>query len=169
MQHRSDSTAVYARAAGLGVVAGMRSQLPLALMALAANRSQFAVGSGRPLGLLRSPGVQRLLGFSAIGELIGDKLPFTPSRLSPGPFVGRLLFGGLTGAAVAVDARRSAALGGVLGAIGATIGAVSGYHARATAGRATPVPDPAWGAVEDAIAVALGLGLLPRSGTTPKL
>jgi uncharacterized membrane protein len=154
------SNSLYAQAVGLGVVAGMRTQLPLALLSLAASRDQFATGAEAPLRLLRSPVAQRVLAMSAGGELIADKLPFTPSRLDSGPLVGRLLFGGLAGAAVAAEARQPPALGAALGAAGALLGAESGYHARAFLGRVTDVPDPVWGAVEDAAAITLGLLLL---------
>ncbi|MBA2598140.1 MAG: DUF4126 family protein, partial [Chloroflexia bacterium] len=106
MKHDSSSNAVSIRAAGLGVVAGLRSQLPLALLALAAGRGYFNVGAHAPLRLLGEPVARRVLGLAAIGEFVGDKLPMTPSRLSPGSFAGRLLFGGLAGAAVAAEAGR---------------------------------------------------------------
>ncbi|MGH2616769.1 MAG: DUF4126 family protein [Thermomicrobiales bacterium] len=160
MAHDPGSVSVDAQAAGFGMIAGMRTQLPLALLALAASRGRFADGSEAPLSLLRSPVVARVLALSAAGELIVDKLPFTPSRLDPGPLFGRLLIGGVAGAAITAEARDSAVLGAALGAAGAFVGAQSGYHARAWLGRATDVPDPVWGAVEDATAIALGLLLL---------
>jgi uncharacterized membrane protein len=118
--------------------------------------------------MLRSPVVQKLLMLSAVGELVGDKLPFLPSRLTPGPLIGRMLFGGLAGAAVAKEARLHPALGGLLGAGGAVLGAQAGYHSRVALGRATGVPDPVWGAVEDAAAVTLGMAVvrLPSPAAT---
>ena len=164
----SDDAIPYVQAAGLGTVAGMRSQLPLALLALGAGRGRFAVDAEGPLGSLRSQIVQRLLVVSALGEVVFDKLPFVPSRLTPGPLFGRLLFGGLAGAAVASNARRPPVLGALLGAGGAVLGAQAGYHARAALGRATGLPDPVWGAVEDATALMLGMGAvhLPASSAT---
>ena len=168
MANDPDTVIPYVQAAGLGAVAGMRSQLPLALLAVGAGRGRFAVAAEGPLGVLRSPIVQRLLVLSAVGEFAGDKLPFLPSRLTPGPLVGRMLFGGLAGAAIASEARRSPALGAVLGAGGAVLGAQAGYHARAGLGSATGFPDPVWGLAEDAAAVALGMGVLhiPTSPST---
>jgi uncharacterized membrane protein len=161
----SRSAQSYAQAAGLGTVAGMRTQLPLALLSLAAIRGRFAEESGAPLSLLHSPIAQRVLVLSAAGELIADKLPFTLSRLEPGPLFGRLLCGGLAGAAITAEARQSPALGVALGAAGALLGAESGYHARAFLGRVTDVPDPVWGVVEDATAITLGL-LFVRARST---
>lgn len=147
----------YVRAAVLGAVAGMRTQLPFAALGLAANRGGFAAEAGWPLSLLRSPAVLAGLGASALGELVVDKLPIAPSRLAPGPFVGRVAFGAVVGAAVARAAGESAAVGAVAGALGAVAGAEAGYHARATLGRWTGLPDAVWGAAEDGVAVALAL------------
>jgi uncharacterized membrane protein len=138
----------------------MRSQLPLALLALGAGRGRFAVKAEGPLGVLRSPTAQRLLVLLAVGELVADKLPFVPSRLEPGPLFGRMLCGGLAGAAVASDSRCSPVLGAVLGAGGAMLGAQAGFHTRVALGRATGIPDPVWGAAEDAAAITLGMGVL---------
>jgi uncharacterized membrane protein len=162
------ATIPYVQAAGLGFVAGMRSQLPLALLALGAARGRFAVDAEGTLGVLRSPVVQRLLVLSALGEFVGDKLPFAPSRLKPGPLLGRMIFGGLAGAAVATETRRSPALGAVLGAGGAVLGAQAGYHARVGLRQETGLPDAVWGAVEDAVAVTLGMVVvhLPASAST---
>ena len=160
MANDPDAAIPFIQAAGLGFVAGMRSQLPLALIALGAGRGRFAVDAEGPLGLLRSPAVQRLVALSAVGEIVFDKLPFLPSRLAPGPLFGRMLFGGLAGAAVAIEARRSPLLGAALGAGGAVLGTRAGYHARVALGEATGIPDPVWGVAEDAAAVALGMGVM---------
>lgn len=169
MVHDLHFTSQDAQVFGLGVVAGMRSQLPLALLAIAASRDQFAAGSESPLHLPRTPVVQRVLAVSAAGELIADKLPFTPSRLSPGPLVGRMFFGGLAGAAIATAARRSPMLGAVLGAGGAVIGAQTGYQTRVALGRVTGLPDPVWGAAEDIAAIGLGLLVLRSLRTSPEM
>ncbi len=66
----------------------------------------------------------------ALGEFVGDKLPKTPSRLSPGALIPRLLFGGLVGAIVATSLQGSLLVGIALGIIGAVIGAFGGYNVR---------------------------------------
>lgn len=149
------------RAAAIGAVAGMRTQLPLALLAAEARAGHFAVAAPAPLGWLRSRAALPLLACSAAGEMTVDKLPIAPSRLDPGPLFGRFLFGALAGAAVARDVRAPAIAGTILGAAGAGIGAFAGYHVRVWLGEQTGIPDPVWGTVEDT--VALGLGLLAVS------
>ncbi len=157
--------AVAGRAAVLGAATGLRSQLPLTLLAVAAQRGGFAATTGSPLGLLRSRYALVGLGLLTAGELVGDKLPRTPSRLAPGPLTGRLLFGALVGAAVAREAGYLAAAGAVIGAAGAGAGAFAGYRARTSLGRATAIADPVWGVVEDLVALSLGaLALRDRLG-----
>lgn len=140
----------------LGVTAGMRSQMPLALLAIAANRGRILVGSGRPWDLLRSRGVLVMTGLLAAGELVGDKLALTPSRLAPGPLVGRIGLGGLAGAVAARAAHGSVVAGVAAGGIGGWIGAQAGYHARVGLGRNSSIPDPIWGLIEDVAAAGIG-------------
>lgn len=159
------ATGAYARAAALGAVAGLRSMMPLALLAATANRPGDTPSGSRAPGLpplLRSRGALIGFGLAAGGELVGDKLPQTPSRLAAGPLGARLFLGATAGALVCRAGGQSPLPGAVLGAVAAGAFAFAGYHLRAAAGRATPIPDPAWGAVEDAI--ALGLGARALSG-----
>lgn len=149
-----------ARAAALGVVAGMRSQMPLFLLALAANRGSFAEESPRPLSLLRSRVALACFGLAAAGEMIGDKLPVIPGRLQPGPLAGRLAVGGLAGAMIFREAERPALLGALVGAAGAGLGAAGGHYGRAVLGSATGAPDVVWGIAEDALALGLGIAAL---------
>ena len=161
-----DVTVTSARAFALGVVAGMRSQMPLALLAYQARRGAFAADARPPLSLLRGRAALPILGLFATGELIADKLPTTPSRLLPGPLAGRLVVGAVAGAAVAADARQPALAGSLLGAAGALAGAAAGYHLRAALGRATGLPDPVWAICEDVTALTLGLRAADSSGET---
>ncbi len=140
----------------LGITAGMRSQMPLALLARGAHEGHVNVGRGRPWSLLLSPKVGVATGVSAIGEMIGDKLPQTPSRLDPGPLGGRLVIGAVVGAAVSPGSRGSRLGGALLGVAGAAAGAYGGYHARAALGRGTGISDPVWGVAEDGAALGIG-------------
>lgn len=150
-------------AAALGVVAGMRSQLPLALLSLAAqqrNDLQQALPE-----ILSSPTVRALLLVSAAGEIVVDKLPFTPSRLLPGSLVVRTGLGGLAGALLARSAGLPPRLGVLSGAAGALVGSYAGYTVRAGLGRVTGLPDPLFAALEDVAAVALGSRAVGLQGT----
>ena len=66
----------------------------------------------------------------AVGELIGDKLPWIPARTSAFPLAARTCFGGLVGAIAATGLAGSALEGALLGAISAIAGAFLGFHVR---------------------------------------
>ncbi len=152
--------AVAAAALGLGVTAGMSSQIPLALLAAKSNRAAGSLPP--PLYLLRPKGVAIGLAMSAVGEAVGDKLPIAPSRLRPGPLIGRLSFGAAAGAVLALGAGNAAGLGGTMAALGALAGSMAGYTARVQAHKATGLPDPLLAVLEDVVAVTIGLLSLSR-------
>ena len=150
------TAAVYTRAALLAFVAGLRSQMPFFLLAVAARRGDFAHGAGRPLSFLRSRATLPALGSLALVELVGDKLPATPSRLDPQPLVVRLLVGALAGAAITHEAGASAPVGGAVGAVAAGAGSVVGNRFRVFLPRLARLPGAVAAIVEDAAALALG-------------
>lgn len=149
-----------ARALLLGFVAGLRSQVPVALLAIESSQGRFDPGAGR---LARrfgsSEGVAgSLVGFA--GELVADKLPTTPARTTPGPFLQRLATGATVGAAVHYDAGRDRPLGVLLGAAGAGVGAWAGNRARTFLAERTRLPGALIGAVEDLFAVGLAYAVI---------
>jgi uncharacterized membrane protein len=148
-----------ARALLLGFVAGLRSQVPLAVLAIESRRGAFDPGGGR---LARRLGTTEgvvgvMVGFA--GELVADKLPVTPSRLTPGPFLQRLATGATVGAAVHYDVGWSRPVGALLGAAGAGAGAAAGARARAFFADRTGLPDPLLGAAEDLVAIGLAVAV----------
>ena len=161
----ADATDALLRAAALGVVAGMRSQLPLALLSLSAQR--HGRNQQGPPDILASPKVTALLLACAAGELVADKLPFTPSRLLPGSLMARAGIGSLAGALLARKHDQPPACGAALGAVGALAGSYAGHDLRAGLGAATRLPDPLLALLEDATAVAIGgyaVGLTGQPG-----
>jgi uncharacterized membrane protein len=150
-------TTPFPRALLLGAVAGMRSQLPVALLGLASYRGRFDPGRGWLARRLATSGGVAAAVLASAGELVGDKLPAIPARTRPGPFTGRVGIGALVGAAVYRDADRSAWHGAVAGAVAAAASTLALAQARRALGRRTPLPDRAWGVVEDALALTLGL------------
>jgi uncharacterized membrane protein len=100
------------------------------------------------LGFAATPYVFSAL---AIGELITDQLPSTPSRKVPIQFGTRILVGALCGAAL--GAPSDALIGGLIaGALGAIAGTLGGYEFRSrlakAAGKDLPIA-----LLEDAIAI----------------
>jgi uncharacterized membrane protein len=151
------------RAAVLGVVAGMRSQVPGAILAWRRSRGELPHDVAGPGGVLRRRTTLPLTLVAAAGEMVADKLPTTPGRLEEGPFLGRVTLGAGAGSGVAAAFGGSRITGALIGAAGAAAGSVAGYRLRVAAAARTNVPDNAWGLLEDALAVALGL-LATRSG-----
>jgi len=114
------------RAAAIGLATGARSMTPIAALA----RSDH---SG--LQALSSPWGRRLTAVAALGEIVTDKLPSTPSRLSPVPFAGRIAIGALAGHALARGHRASVVVP-VLTAVAASVAAsYAGAAWRANAAR----------------------------------
>src|SRR5664279_1075687 len=87
----------------------------------------------------------------ALGELIGDQLPTTPSRKVPVQFGTRVVMGALCGAAIAAPGSQLV-LGLVAGVLGAVIGTLGGAAARARLAQAFGRDLPA-GLLEDVVAI----------------
>src|SRR3954451_11975911 len=91
----------------LGVLAGLRSMTPLAVVAWASRLGRLHLDP-TPLAFRGSGLAAWFSAAAARGELVADKLPFTPNRTAVGPFVARLLTGALSGGAVAAGGRGAA-------------------------------------------------------------
>jgi uncharacterized membrane protein len=150
---RDDSTSLV-HVAALGTVAGMRSQLPLALLCLAAH--QRGSDEQNVPEILTSPKTTALLLASATGEIVVDKLPFTPSRLMPGSLVVRAGIGCIAGALLSRRTTLNPVRGAVIGAVGALVGSYAGYEVRAGLVARTGLPDPLVAVMEDVVALAIG-------------
>lgn len=143
---------LYRSATLLGVVAGLRSSIPFAFLSLG---EQSEADSSSPLRYLLSPQAKSLSVLSVLGEVLGDKLPFTPSRLKSGPFAGRVIAGALAGVILFRRQGQSIVTGALLGGVGAIVGSVAGNFFRTVMTEATPIPDFLWALVEDAVALYL--------------
>jgi uncharacterized membrane protein len=111
-----------------GLSAGLRSMMPLAIVAWA-SRDWSALHQSW-LSFVAAPAATYIFATFAVLELIGDKLPFTPSRLKPGPLSARILSGGLCGAVLATAAQHGIVPGALVGAIGGAIGSFAGFAMR---------------------------------------
>jgi uncharacterized membrane protein len=153
--------ALYLLALLIGVVAGLRAMTAPAAVSWAAYLGLINPGDTwlAFLGYRFTPWIMTVL---AIGELIGDKLPTTPSRKLPLPFAARIISGGLCGAALAAGS--GSFWGGfIAGAIGGIIGTLGGAAGRAHLAKALSKDRPA-ALIEDAVAIvgaALIVGAVP--------
>ena len=112
----------------IGIIAGLRAMTAPAAVSWAAHVGWLTL-SGSPLAWFGNTWTTWIVTALAIGELITDQLPSTPSRTVPISFGTRILSGALCGAAIGV-ANGSIAMGGVLGIFGAIIGTLGGRAAR---------------------------------------
>ncbi|MFL6605854.1 MAG: DUF4126 domain-containing protein [Steroidobacteraceae bacterium] len=134
----------------MGIVAGLRTMTAPAAVAIGARYGLIAV-AGTPLAFMGYTWTPWILCVLAVGELITDQLPTTPSRKVPMQFGARILSGALAGATLAASQGLLVA-GVIAGIIGAVVGTLGGaaFRARlaATFGRDLPAA-----LIEDGIAI----------------
>jgi uncharacterized membrane protein len=157
-----DANIVFALAAGIGIVAGLRSLTAPAVVSWAAYLGWLTLG-GSVLGFMGSVAAAVIFSLLALVEFVGDVLPTTPSRTSLVPLMARIVMGGLCGACLCVSAGQSLVAGAALGGIGGVIGAFGGYQARTRLGKALGVNDIFIAIAEDLVAIGLAyLMVSPR-------
>ncbi|MUM17298.1 DUF4126 domain-containing protein [Mycobacterium sp. CBMA271] len=153
-------TGLYVAALLIGIVAGLRAVTPLAVLSWAAFFKCLAV-EGTWASFLASLIVAIVATVLAVGEIVNDKLPRTPSRKAPPAFAARVVLGGFYGAVFGTLAGGSSpalAIGLLLGAVGAVIGTLGGAWARGKLADAFGKDLPA-ALTEDAITVATALAI----------
>lgn len=155
----NDAAADLATAAGIGIVAGLRSMTAPAVVALAMNQRRLVPPSGK-LGALKGNRAASILAAMALGELIVDKLPGVPNRTSPAALTVRVATGAFAAAVLSASRERSVLLGAIAGGLGAVAGSFLGFNARKRIVENTRAKDPVVAVVEDAIAVGSGLLLV---------
>lgn len=153
----------YLKAAGIGVLAGMRSMTAPALASDYLRRADPAFLQGCCLPALASARAGGILTTLAALEMAADKTPVVPDRISPVALAGRAASGALAGALVCAANGRRAEAGALLGGLGAVAAAFASYHLRRRLGERLPVPDPVLGVLEDAIVLGTGRALLRES------
>ena len=157
---QESTVTAYILALLIGCIAGMRTFTAPALVSWVARLGWLNLGDTwlAFLGHAWTPWILTLL---AIGELIVDQLPTTPSRTAPLGFGGRIVAGAVSGAAVGTAG--GTMVGGMIaGIVGAVIGTLGGHAFRAQLAASFRRDRPA-AFIEDAIAlggaVAIGMAL----------
>jgi|CZKL01.1.fsa_nt_gi uncharacterized membrane protein len=138
----------------LGFVAGLRSMTAPAAASWGAWLGILPV-QNTPLAFMGYRYTHLIFTVLAVGELIADKLPFTPSRKAPPPFIARIVSGALTGATVGA-VEHSLIVGLILGALGAVAGTLGGAFVRGRLAAAFKRDFPA-ALLEDIVTVALAI------------
>ncbi|HEX5176871.1 MAG TPA: DUF4126 family protein [Chthoniobacteraceae bacterium] len=143
----------------IGVATGFRTLTPLAVISWAAHAGWLHL-ENTWLAFLGAAVTPYVLTILALGELITDKLPSTPSRKIPIQFGARIVAGALCGAALIAPS--GAWIGGLLaGAVGAVIGTLVGADLRGrlanTLGKDLPIA-----LLEDAVAIGGAIFIVSR-------
>ncbi len=147
----------YALAFLIGAATGLRSMTAPAALSFAARRGKLRLKKS-PLAFLGSRSTPYVLAALAAGELVNDKLAWTPSRRSPLLFALRVVMGGACGAAIGTP---NAIAGGIAaGALGAVAGTLGGYQLRTGLARAAGGRDVPIALSEDALAVGGSLAIV---------
>jgi uncharacterized membrane protein len=143
----------------IGIIAGLRALTPVAVISWAAHLGWLQL-QNTWLAFLGFAATAYITTALALGELISDKLPRTPSRKVPMQFGTRILLGALCGAALGTEV--GAMLGGLFaGAVGAVIGTLGGAALRAQLARVFGKDLPA-ALLEDAVAIGSALLIVSR-------
>jgi uncharacterized membrane protein len=141
---------VYVLALLIGIIAGLRAMTAPALVSWVAHLGWLNL-NGTWLAFLGNIWTSCILTIFALGELVTDQLPSTPSRTVPIQFGTRILTGALSGAAI--GAGKGALVGGLCaGIVGAVIGTLGGraFRSRLTAAFGSDRPAAF---IEDAVAI----------------
>jgi uncharacterized membrane protein len=134
----------------IGIITGLRTMTAPAAVSWAAYLGWLNLAD-TPLAFMGYAWTPWIFTVFAVGELVTDQLPTTPSRTVPVQFGARIVVGALCGAAIGAG---SGALvtGLVAGIIGAVIGTLGGRALRGWLAGAFGQDRPA-ALIEDAIAI----------------
>jgi len=136
----------------IGIASGLRSMIGLAAVSWAAHAGILPLDHTW-LAFLSYAFTPYILTILAIAELINDKLPRTPSRLSPPGFITRIVTSALCGLAIGLSGA-AMIVGLVAAVIGAVAGTFGGAKARGLLAEAFGRDLPA-ALLEDAVAVSI--------------
>ena len=136
----------------IGAIAGLRALMAPTIVSWAAGLGWLPLG-GTHFNFLSHSVTRYILSALALGELVNDKLPKTPSRKVPPQFIARIVTGAFSGAAI--GASKEMWIGGlVAGAIGAIVGTLGGSEFRTRLVKATGGKDMPIALLEDVVAIA---------------
>jgi len=135
----------------IGLIAGLRSMTAPAVVSWGVRLGRLHLDN-TGLAFLGFAATPYILTLFAIGELVADQLPKTPSRKAPPGFIARIVTGALCGAALGLSGG-SLVIGIVAGILGAVAGTLGGYEFRARLAKAFGKDTPA-ALIEDVIAIA---------------
>ena len=141
----------------LGTASGLRALLGLTVVSWAARLGYIHLDHTwlSFLGFALTPYILSLM---AVGELVNDKLPKTPSRLIPPQFITRVVTGALCGVALGLSTSQLA-LGLIAGVVGSVAGTLGGAKARAFGAKLFGRDLPA-ALIEDVVGIGIAVSAI---------
>ncbi len=136
----------------MGGFGGLRTLTPLAVLSWAAFKHRLNL-QGTQFFFMEYRVSVWVFTAMAIGELIADKLPFTPSRKKAPGFLTRIAVGAFSGMVLCESQGLTLPMGAGMGVLGAVAGTLLGYEARTRLVKLLKVPDFVVALAEDAVAV----------------
>ena len=146
----------------LGGLTGLRTFTPITVLSWTLHLHKMSV-LGSSLHFLHTTPAVIVLTMFAIGELVADKLPRTPSRLKPPGLIGRTIFGFMCGALSGQAWGANWELMAGSGVVGAALGAVLGYEVRKGWRHTLHTPDLVVALIEDLVAVGGSILVVSRA------
>ncbi|OCX51382.1 hypothetical protein BEL04_15240 [Mucilaginibacter sp. PPCGB 2223] len=131
---------------------------------LSRNPSKTLQCSHLPFKYLQQPVVANTLAVLAIGELIGDKMPFTPNRTELLSLTGRAAGGAFTSAALLKANRGNAVTGLILGGACALASTFASFYFRKIITKPGRLSNAAGGLLEDLLVLAAGAAVICKFG-----
>ena len=157
---KTKSTGYFWQTISLGILAGMRTFAAPVIASHILSQHPVKTLSGSPLKFMQSGKVATGFKIAAVGELVGDKLPFTPNRTETGGVVGRCLSGGLAGATIYKANKKNVIIGAIIGSTAAFASTFGCYFLRKEIVKSTRIDDPWIGAIEDAMVIGSAIILV---------
>jgi uncharacterized membrane protein len=155
-------TPEFIKAAGLGIIAGMRTFSAPAAASHLYSRHPADSLEDSPIGFIQTDTASNVFKVLAAAEFIGDKMPNTPNRTSAPGLTGRLLSGIFAGVTVYKANRKNILIGGLIGGSAALLSTFGCFYLRTAITAKSKIPDAVVGACEDALVVALGVKLAQK-------
>ncbi|HEY0245848.1 MAG TPA: DUF4126 family protein [Mucilaginibacter sp.] len=145
---------------GIGALAGFRSTAAPVITSHILSHHHSKSLESSPLSFMQSETVSKALKVIALSEIVMDKLPSTPNRIKASVIGARCLSGALAGASIYKASGGNAIAGVLLGATAAFASTFGSFYLRIGATKKSKLFDPVVGAIEDALVIGAGVGLV---------
>ena len=153
------AASLFCQAAGLGLIAGMRTFMAPAVASHIYSRHPTKHLRHTPLKFMQTIIASKVFKVLAGAELIGDKMPNAPNRTDAPGLTGRTLSGILVGATVYKASGKQALIGGLIGGAAAVASTFGCFFLRRAISRRKYLPDAVVGGMEDVLTIAIGAGI----------